>query len=74
MIDGLSFSVDAPWTWSGVYEASKRALDVALSLIALAALAPIFVLIALVIKLDSAGPVLFIQILVGMNGSIFSIF
>jgi lipopolysaccharide/colanic/teichoic acid biosynthesis glycosyltransferase len=41
--------------------------------IALAALSPIFVLIALLIKLDSTGPVLFIQNRVGLNGRIFRI-
>ena len=37
----------------------KRALDVAISLVALALLAPIFGLIALAIKRDSPGPVIY---------------
>ena len=74
IIDGLTLSVEATGTYAGIYEASKRVLDVALSTIALVALAPIFVLIALLIKLDSAGPVLFIQDRVGLNGRTFRIF
>lgn len=74
LVDGLVLSMDAKRTWAGLYEASKRALDVALSSIALVGLLPIFVLIAVLIKLDSEGPVLFIQNRVGLNGRIFSIF
>jgi len=38
------------------------------------ALSPVFALIALLIKLDSPGPVLFTQNRVGLNGRIFKIF
>ncbi|MBS1806349.1 MAG: exopolysaccharide biosynthesis polyprenyl glycosylphosphotransferase [Acidobacteria bacterium] len=74
LVDGLVLSMHSRHTWTGLYEASKRVLDVALSSIALVGLLPIFVLIAVLIKLDSAGPVLFIQNRVGLNGRIFSIF
>lgn len=46
----------------------KRLLDVAVSLSALVLLAPVFVLIALMIFLDSPGPVLFSQVRAGMHG------
>jgi exopolysaccharide biosynthesis polyprenyl glycosylphosphotransferase len=46
----------------------KRTLDVVVSLVALVLLSPIFVLTALLIVLDSPGPVLFSQARVGMNG------
>ena len=39
----------------------KRAFDIALAALALIALAPLFVMIAILIKLDSRGPVLFKQ-------------
>ena len=73
MIDGLILSADSRLTRAGLYDGSKRALDITVSVIALAALSPIFVLIALLIKLDSTGPVLFIQNRVGLNGRIFRI-
>ncbi len=48
--------------------ALKRAIDVALSLVAAVFLAPLLALIALLIKLDSPGPVLFRQLRVGQGG------
>jgi len=47
--------------------AVKRVIDLVVSAIALFLLTPVFVLIALVIKLDSRGPVLFRQERVGFN-------
>jgi exopolysaccharide biosynthesis polyprenyl glycosylphosphotransferase len=47
--------------------AIKRVIDLVVSAIALFLLTPVFVLIALVIKLDSRGPVLFRQERVGFN-------
>lgn len=46
----------------------KRAIDVALSLIALVVLSPIFLLIAICIKAESKGPVFFIHKRIGKNG------
>ncbi len=51
----------------------KRGLDVAVSATALLAFAPLLVLIALAIKLDSRGPVCFRQQRVGRKGRVFSI-
>jgi len=48
-----------------VYFLCKRMLDLAIAGLALVFLAPLFVLIALLIKLDSPGPVLFVQKRVG---------
>jgi len=53
---------------------SKRVLDVALSSIALVLLSPILLFIAMLIKLDSPGSVLFIQNRVGLNGRVFRIY
>ena len=54
--------------------AARRALDVVLSLAALLVLLLPFALIALLIRLDSPGPVLFIQRRVGKDGREFSVF
>lgn len=49
----------------------KRSLDVTLVLAALLILAPLFVLVALAIKLHDRGPVLFWQQRVGLHGKTF---
>jgi sugar transferase (PEP-CTERM system associated) len=49
----------------------KRAVDIALALVGLALTAPVMALVALVVKLDSRGPVLFRQERVGQHGRIF---
>ena len=53
---------------------SKRMFDIAASLAGLMLLAPLFVMVALWIKLDSPGPVLFRQQRVGRHGAPFSIY
>jgi exopolysaccharide biosynthesis polyprenyl glycosylphosphotransferase len=57
---------------SQAYHYSKRAIDIVLAMITLILLSPIFVLVALMIKLDSPGPVFFIQTRVGKWGKLFS--
>ena len=52
----------------------KRLFDILASLAGLALLAPLFVLIALAVKVDSAGPVFFRQQRVGRWGKPFRIF
>lgn len=49
----------------------KRFIDVFISAIALVLLSPLFLLIALAIKLETKGPILFIQKRVGLNGRLF---
>ncbi|HYG79374.1 MAG TPA: sugar transferase, partial [Pyrinomonadaceae bacterium] len=49
----------------------KRVFDVTVAALALVLLAPLWVLVALLIKLDSKGPVLYRQERVGMDGRIF---
>lgn len=48
--------------------AIKRAIDIAVSLVYLIVLSPLFLLVAILIKIDSKGPVLFKQERVGLNG------
>ena len=50
------------------YEISKRVIDVVFSLIGLIVLSPIFIIIALAIKLESKGNIIFKQKRIGFNG------
>ena len=52
----------------------KRIFDCFVSFIGLIILLPIFLAIAIIIKLDSTGPVFYKQIRVGKNGNTFKIF
>ncbi|MCR2045370.1 sugar transferase [Anaerosalibacter massiliensis] len=52
----------------------KRIIDFVLSLIALIILSPILLIIAIIIKLDSKGPVFFKQERLGRNGEVFLIY
>ena len=52
----------------------KRALDIAIAAFALALLAPLIAIVALLVKLESRGPVFFRQTRVGRHGEPFRIF
>jgi len=56
------------------YPAVKRFFDITLSLVGLVVLSPLFLLIAMAIKLDSKGPVFFKQERFGLNAGIFIIY
>jgi Undecaprenyl-phosphate glucose phosphotransferase len=56
---------------TGPYLFQKRAFDVALSLIVLLITLPIFLLIAMAVRVSSRGPVFFSQERVGLNGRVF---
>jgi exopolysaccharide biosynthesis polyprenyl glycosylphosphotransferase len=55
-------------------EVAKRAIDLTISLLLLALFAPLFALIAALVKSTSPGPVLFLQDRVGRNGCLFPIY
>jgi Undecaprenyl-phosphate glucose phosphotransferase len=55
-------------------QATKRAVDILLASLVLVMLAPLMALVALVIKLESRGPALFIQTRNGFNGRPFKIY
>lgn len=57
-----------------MYIAFKRIIDLMLALIAFIVLSPIFLAIAIWIKVDSPGPVFFKQKRVGINKSFFDIY
>jgi lipopolysaccharide/colanic/teichoic acid biosynthesis glycosyltransferase len=48
-------------------KAAKRSLDIVCSLIGMIVLSPVFLLVGIAIKLDTAGPVLFTQLRTGQN-------
>ena len=52
----------------------KRYLDVTIASIALVVALPVFVLIAVLIRLDSRGPIFFFQTRLGLNGRLFEIY
>ncbi|WEG73791.1 sugar transferase [Vagococcus intermedius] len=52
----------------------KRSIDFILALVGLIILSPIFLIIILAIKLDTPGPVIFMQKRVGLNKSHFNIY
>jgi lipopolysaccharide/colanic/teichoic acid biosynthesis glycosyltransferase len=51
----------------GTFEAAHRAVNFALALLALLALLPVFLLLAVLIKLTSRGPVFYLQERVGLD-------
>lgn len=53
------------------YRIAKRTLDIVVASIGLVLLAPLMLLIAIAIKLDSPGPVLFRQVRIGKGGKPF---
>lgn len=57
-----------------VYSFVKRTFDVCVSAAALVMLSPIFLILALIIKLDSQGSIIFSQNRVGKNGNLFKIY
>lgn len=59
--------------WVG-YRLFKRTIDVVVSLVLLNVMLPVFALIALLIKLDDGGPMLYIQRRVGCNGAEFDLY
>ena len=52
----------------------KRVLDLTVSALALVVLSPVMLLVALLVKLDSPGPVIYRQTRVGKNGRLFTIY
>jgi lipopolysaccharide/colanic/teichoic acid biosynthesis glycosyltransferase len=55
------------------YRGLKRILDIALATLSLIILLPVFILVAIAIKVDSPGPVLYEQSRAGYRGRIFCI-
>lgn len=71
-VEGLPLMHVEPPVFDGTRMWAKRILDVVLSVTALLMLAPVFACIALAIRLDSSGPVVFAQRRVGKDGKEFT--
>jgi len=56
-----------------IFRFLKRAIDIGISIIGLISSSPLFLLISLIIKLDSPGPVFFTQVRCGLWGKRFKI-
>ena len=56
---------------SGVTQIAKRVMDLVVGTLALIAVSPVLLIIAILIKLDSKGPVIFRHARVGQNGRLF---
>lgn len=73
--NGVRFRSDSP-RWAapvtGINGPVKRAMDVIISALALIFLLPLLASIALLVRLDSRGPVLFRQNRVGRDGALFA--
>jgi exopolysaccharide biosynthesis polyprenyl glycosylphosphotransferase len=72
-VEGLPMLGLPPFRLSRSSRLLKRMLDLMLTIPALLFLAPIFSLVAVLVKRDSSGPVFFRQVRVGCNGNPFRI-
>jgi exopolysaccharide biosynthesis polyprenyl glycosylphosphotransferase len=66
-------SISTP-SFSAPARAAKRGLDIIASLITLLTLAPLLAVVAVAIKLDSPGPVFFVQARTGRHGKLFRLY
>jgi exopolysaccharide biosynthesis polyprenyl glycosylphosphotransferase len=73
-VEGLPLVALAPLRLSHSSRLLKRTLDLVVSMLGLLVLAPVLLLIALLIKLDSPGPVFFRQVRMGSREQTFRIF
>ncbi|MBQ3020190.1 MAG: sugar transferase [Clostridia bacterium] len=55
-----------------IYRGVKALMDFLIALIALIILVPLFLIVAVAIKIDSKGPVFFVQKRIGKNGKLFN--
>jgi exopolysaccharide biosynthesis polyprenyl glycosylphosphotransferase len=66
-LDGTAVATFSPTLSEGWPMVCKRLLDISVSSLLLIVLAPVFLVVALLIKLDSTGPAFFVQERVGLN-------
>ena len=67
----LSDIISIKGTVKKIYKIVKRIIDIALSTIGIILLSPLFLLIAIAVKIDSPGPVFYIQKRCGIGGKFF---
>jgi exopolysaccharide biosynthesis polyprenyl glycosylphosphotransferase len=73
-VDGLTMLGVRPFGLSRSSRALKRAFDLVLTTLGVIAVSPILLAVAIAIRLDSKGPILFRQVRVGRDGRHFKIF
>ncbi|MCP4725011.1 MAG: sugar transferase [bacterium] len=71
---GLQLVDILPQNYSAAYRIIKRSIDIAISLLIIFLLMPVWVVTGVLIKLDSKGPIFFKQERVGMNGAQFMMY
>lgn len=67
----IQIKTDLMPTWQKLF---KRAFDILVSLLALICFFPVFIILALLVKLTSRGPVIFKQDRIGLHGKTFKIY
>ena len=72
-VDGITFTTSRTRPHRWLYESQKRIVDIIAASTLMVLLSPLLLLIAILIRLDSPGPALFIQKRVGRNGKAFRI-
>jgi len=65
--DGMAVATFGPYLYEGWPMVCKRLLDICVSSVLIVILAPVFAIVAILIKLDRSGPVFFVQDRVGLN-------
>jgi Undecaprenyl-phosphate glucose phosphotransferase len=70
----LMFDLQTTHAESAIYVILKRAFDLVFSSVVLVLTSPVFLLIALVVRFTSPGPVIFAQDRVGLNGALFRMY
>jgi lipopolysaccharide/colanic/teichoic acid biosynthesis glycosyltransferase len=72
-VDGITFTTSRARPHRWLYELQKRFVDIIAASTLMVLFSPLLFLIAILIRLDSPGPALFIQKRVGRNGKLFCI-
>lgn len=73
-LDGVAMTAIIEPSAASLYATGKRVIDFVLSSLLLVILSPFLLIIAALVRLDSPGPVLFIQKRVGQNGELFKMY
>ena len=72
-ISSCTFGTAITYNSSWLYDGAKRLLDIVLSVIGLVVLLPVFLVIAVCIKLEDRGDILYFREMIGLRGRSFSI-
>ena len=70
-INSITISTDITHSPSRLYDASKRLLDIILAVFGIVVLMPVFLVIAVCIKLEDGGNILYFREMIGLRGQRF---